>query len=231
MKILEIDENGKKDKIKLEIEKTDEILKLNIRSEEEDDYKNLDSPFYNVEIDLENLELKNCKDIIAKWDMKYKENIMYGNMEDSELAVSLDPYFREKKSLEFIIINYLYIPFILILFRKEKEIKKIKFYDILNIKELEFDITKNIKEEKERKEETITGKISSNFDFVEIKSKLREELDIKPSELFNPEITFEGEAEYFGKEIKSFKYEVRIKDRNEKLNRYLYIEWNDKNGD
>lgn len=224
MKVLKIEENTLKEEISLNIERKDNILKIDVLPNEEDSYKNLDSPFYNLEFDLENFELKNYKEIIAKWDMKYKENLLYGQMDEVELTVSLDQYFRDKDSLEFILKNYLYIPFILILFKKEN-LKNYTFYDILNVKELEFDIEKKIEEDKENKKVEIKGKISSNFDFVGLKSKLREELDIKPSEIFNLETEFKGEAIYLNDELKAFSYRVGLKDKNEKVNRYLTLNW------
>lgn len=224
MKVLKIEENTLKEEISLNIERKDNILKIDVLPNEEDSYKNLDSPFYNLEFDLENFELRNYKEIIAKWDMKYKENLLYGQMDEVELTVSLDQYFRDKDSLEFILKNYLYIPFILILFKKEN-LKNYTFYDILNVKELEFDIEKKIEEDRENKKVEIKGKISSNFDFVGLKSKLREELDIKPSEIFNLETEFKGEAIYLNEELKAFSYRVELKDKNEKVNRYLTLNW------
>ena len=224
MKVLKIEENTLKEEISLNIERKDNILKIDVLPNEEDSYKNLDSPFYNLEFDLENFELRNYKEIIAKWDMKYKENLLYGQMDEVELTVSLDQYFRDKDSLGFILKNYLYIPFILILFKKEN-LKNYTFYDILNVKELEFDIEKKIEEDRENKKVEIKGKISSNFDFVGLKSKLREELDIKPSEIFNLETEFKGEAIYLNEELKAFSYRVELKDKNEKVNRYLTLNW------
>lgn len=224
MKVLKIEENTLKEEISLNIERKDDVLKIDVLPNEEDSYKNLDSPFYNLEFDLENFELRNYKEIMAKWDMKYKENLLYGQMDEVELTVSLDQYFRDKDSLEFILKNYLYIPFILILFKKEN-LKNYTFYDILNVKELEFDIEKKIEEDRENKKVEIKGKISSNFDFVGLKSKLREELDIKPSEIFNLETEFKGEAIYLNEELKAFSYRVELKDKNEKVNRYLTLNW------
>lgn len=210
MKLLRIETENKVDEIKISISKIEnslEILDLN----DDTSYLNLDSPFYHQVFDLATGNLLNVNEIIKKWDLKYKENLLNGDLEQIDFIMSLDKYFRNEQSLNFILKNYLYVPFLLLSYNLKEEIKEYKFYDLLNIPEIDFDIRKEFIEERGGiLIQKIKGQIASTYDFIFLKSKLRTELEITPAQVFNLLISFQGEVLFQEDELRSFFFEVTL---------------------
>lgn len=210
MRLLRIKNENMIEEINLSVSKIEsslDILDLN----EDISYLNLDSPFYHQVFDLTTGNLLNTNEIIKKWDLKYKENLLNGDLDQINFIMSLDKYFRNENSLNFILKNYLYIPFLLLAYSPKQEIKEFKFYDLLDIPEIDFDIKKELIEEKgDILIQKIKGQIASTYDFVSLKSKLRTELGITPAQVFNLLTSFQGEVLFQEGELISFLFEVAL---------------------
>lgn len=174
-------------------------------------YPEIENVFSEIKYNIKENKVINLDEVQNKWNEVYEKYLFATDEEMCELVVDLNRYYSLKENLEFLINNFAFFPFFKLIFGKEREYKEFKFYNVLDIDDIDFDITKKVDSEKDKKTIKISGKPNVKVDLIDIKKELRETLSITPDKILNLEIFLEGEGVIFEEKIEKFEIGIYLK--------------------
>lgn len=187
------------------------IYFFDYKKETETLYPEIEIVFSKIKYDMGENKVTNLEEILENWSELYNKYLFSDNRAMCELVIDLNRYYSLKENIDFLINNFAFFPFFKLIFSEEKEFKEFKFYNILDINEIEFDINKRVTDEKEKRIIKIEGKPNTKVNLVDIKKELREALDITPDKILKLEIYIEGEGVLIGDKIENFDIGVYLK--------------------
>ncbi|MGL5934020.1 MAG: hypothetical protein ACRCZI_00190 [Cetobacterium sp.] len=201
------------------------ILELEFESVKTTEFieNKIEDIFSKIVYDFQEDKILNGNSIYEKWDEIYTQFLLGKDSDLNELAVDLNKYYSNIENIEFILKNASFFPYLIMLLTPKEEYKNLKFYNLLNFEELQFNITKRIESYKEIKNIIIEGTIPSTFDFITLKKQTRDLLGITPDKIFEMNITLIGELNYVGDLLKKGKLEIKL-TINGFIERYYKLE-------
>lgn len=188
------------------------ILELKIKTLNTHEFleRKTESIFSEIIYDFQNNKILNAHNILKEWNKVYLELLLSEDDDLGELAIDLNKYYANYKNIEFILRNTSFFPYLVMLLIPKDEYKSLKFYNLLDFQELEFDITKKSEIYKDTKTISVDGKIPTTFDFVTLKKQIRKLLGITPDKLFEMKVFLKGRLQYTKDILKEGELEIKL---------------------
>lgn len=203
-------ERTEKDEFLVDIFLDGDNVKINFLDNSFSDNEYINRSFSKIEIDLKENKILNLKNMISKWKTNKKE-LLFETKDFGFIStiMMISDYFVEENSLEFLILNYSIIPYIILGLKKEKS--EFRIYREFYAKNLDF--TVELKKD-EDDDYIIEGKISNLFDMTGYKRMLREILKIEPSKNFNLNFKLKGKTIYKDEILKEMDIKIELEEND-----------------
>ena len=208
------------DEYDIDINESDETLELNykesIDTEEELDLREqIELINQNLKFSKDNLELLNVEELIQKWKVVKKENILKNqNKNTVSFLMYISKFYENKKALQDIIGSYSFIQFLLFFYRHkdlEKGEELIKVCNIIRSDNINFKM--KLDKGTEENEYILSSRIDSDWDITSYEVDVMSIFKI-PSNTqcsFNIELT--GKYIY-NEKLEYMKIELKISSKN-----------------
>lgn len=184
---------------KIYMKNTDKFIEIELEEDKpkssndliEEAYIDISNIFKEIKIDKKSSDISNLKELIAKWE-SVKKKIVFNTDSDMlvNFIINISKYYENEKSLEFLLKNFGIIPFFTLinfedLSSNNDEVKKLSIYNIIASNPIIYKVKLKYNEEVngEKKIEFL-GSTAPEFDMIEMKKILKEELGISSDKTF-----------------------------------------------
>lgn len=183
---------------KIYMKNTDKFIEIELEEDKpkssndliEEAYIDISNIFKEIKIDKKSSDISNLKELIAKWE-SVKKKIVFNTDSDMlvNFIINISKYYENEKSLEFLLKNFGIIPFFTLInfedLSSNNKIKNLTMYNIVSVNPIIYRVELKYNEEVngEKKIEFL-GSTAPEFDMVEMKKILKEELGISSNKTF-----------------------------------------------
>lgn len=197
---------------KIYMKNTDKFIEIELEEDKpksfndliEEAYIDISNIFKEIKIDKKSSDISNLKELIAKWE-SVKKKIVFNTDSDMlvNFIINISKYYENEKSLEFLLKNFGIIPFFTLInfedLSSNNKIKNLTMYNIVSANPIIYRVELKYNEEVngEKKIEFL-GSTAPEFDIIEMKKILKEELGISSDKTFTLSSAIIGK--YFNKE-------------------------------
>lgn len=183
---------------KIYMKNTDKFIEIELEEDKpksfndliEEAYIDISNIFKEIKIDKKSSDISNLKELIAKWE-SVKKKIVFNTDSDMlvNFIINISKYYENEKSLEFLLKNFGIIPFFTLInfedLSSNNKIKNLTMYNIVSATPIIYRVELKYNEEVngEKKIEFL-GSTAPEFDIIEMKKILKEELGISSDKTF-----------------------------------------------
>lgn len=183
---------------KIYMKNTDKFIEIELEEDKpksfndliEEAYIDISNIFKEIKIDKKSSDISNLKELIAKWE-SVKKKIVFNTDSDMlvNFIINISKYYENEKSLEFLLKNFGIIPFFTLInfedLSSNNKIKNLTMYNIVSANPIIYRVELKYNEEVngEKKIEFL-GSTAPEFDIIEMKKILKEELGISSDKTF-----------------------------------------------